>query len=144
MDCHFLLQGIFPTQGSKLGFPHCRQMLYCLSHQGSPFLFPFPSNSTPDHFHKGENYVLKYICVYTYIYTYYIYTHIHTHTQNPKTSLLKTPEQSFMSLEVTWPSKAWHDLTLSSSVSSCSMYPPYLFCIPLIYSALATLAHQFF
>ena len=31
----FLLQGIFLTQGSKLGLPHCRQTLYCLSHQGS-------------------------------------------------------------------------------------------------------------
>ena len=27
VDCHFLLQGIFPTQGSNLGLPHCRQML---------------------------------------------------------------------------------------------------------------------
>ena len=35
MDCHFLLQGIFPTQGSNPGLPHCRQMLYLLSHQGS-------------------------------------------------------------------------------------------------------------
>ena len=32
-----LLQGIFPTKGSNLGFLHCRQILYCLSHQGSPF-----------------------------------------------------------------------------------------------------------
>ena len=31
-----LLQGIFPTQGSNLGFPPCRQILYHLSHQGSP------------------------------------------------------------------------------------------------------------
>ena len=31
-----LLQGIFPTQGSNPGFPHCRQILYQLSHQGSP------------------------------------------------------------------------------------------------------------
>ena len=35
MDCHFLLQGIFPTQGSNPGLLHCRQTLYCLSHQGS-------------------------------------------------------------------------------------------------------------
>ena len=35
VDCHFLLQGIFPTQGSNLGLPHCRQRLYYLSHQGS-------------------------------------------------------------------------------------------------------------
>ena len=31
-----LLQGIFPTQGSNPGLPHCRQVLYQLSHQGSP------------------------------------------------------------------------------------------------------------
>ena len=32
-----LLQGIFPTQGSNPGPPHCRQILYHLSHQGSPW-----------------------------------------------------------------------------------------------------------
>ena len=31
VDCHFLLQGIFLTQGSNPGLPHCRQMLYRLS-----------------------------------------------------------------------------------------------------------------
>ena len=34
LGCHFLLQGIFPAQGSNLGLPHCRQILYHLSHQG--------------------------------------------------------------------------------------------------------------
>ena len=29
-----LLQGIFPTQGLNPGFPHCRQILYQLSHKG--------------------------------------------------------------------------------------------------------------
>ena len=33
--CQFLLQGIFPTQGSKPGLLHCRQILYRVSHQGS-------------------------------------------------------------------------------------------------------------
>ena len=37
MDCHALAKGIFPTQGSNLGLPHCRWILYQLSHQGSPF-----------------------------------------------------------------------------------------------------------
>ena len=37
VGCHFLLQGIFPTQGYDPGLPHCKQILYCLSHQGSPF-----------------------------------------------------------------------------------------------------------
>ena len=31
-----LLQGVFPTQGSNPGLPHCRQILYQLSHKGSP------------------------------------------------------------------------------------------------------------
>ena len=33
VGCHFLLQGIFPTQGSNPGLLHCRQTLYRLSHQ---------------------------------------------------------------------------------------------------------------
>ena len=36
VGCHALLQGIFPTQGSNPGLLHCRQILYHLSHQGSP------------------------------------------------------------------------------------------------------------
>ena len=31
VSCHFLLQRIFPTQGSNLGLLHCRQNLYRLS-----------------------------------------------------------------------------------------------------------------
>ena len=31
-----LLQGIFPTQGLNIGLRHCRQILYQLSHDGSP------------------------------------------------------------------------------------------------------------
>ena len=38
VDCHALLQGIFPTQGSKPSLPHCRWILYHLNHQGSPLL----------------------------------------------------------------------------------------------------------
>ena len=45
-----LLQGIFPTQGSNPGLPHCRQILYQLSHKGSPRIlkwvaYPFSSGS---------------------------------------------------------------------------------------------------
>ena len=32
VGCHFLLQGIFPTQGSNLHLLHQKQILYCLSH----------------------------------------------------------------------------------------------------------------
>ena len=33
-----LLQGIFPTQELNLGLLNCRQIPYCLSHQGSTVL----------------------------------------------------------------------------------------------------------
>ena len=35
VGCHFLLQGIFPTQGSNLGLLQWGQILYHLSHHGS-------------------------------------------------------------------------------------------------------------
>ena len=46
-----LLQGIFPTQGSNPGLPHCRQILYRLSHKGSPRVlewvaYPFSRGSS--------------------------------------------------------------------------------------------------
>ena len=46
-----LLQGIFPAQGWNPGLPHCRQMLYQLSHKGSPRIlewvaYPFSSGSS--------------------------------------------------------------------------------------------------
>ena len=48
---HALLQGIFPTQRLNLGLLHCRQILYCLSHQETPRIlqwvdYPFSSGST--------------------------------------------------------------------------------------------------
>ena len=52
VGCHFLLQGIFLTQESNLGLLHCRQTLYQLNYEGSP-----------------------YICIYTHTQTYiYIYS----------------------------------------------------------------------
>ena len=33
---HFLLQGVFPTQGSNPDLPHCKRILHQLSHHGSP------------------------------------------------------------------------------------------------------------
>ena len=37
--CHFLLQGIFLTQGPNPSLLHCKQTLYHLSHQGTPSQF---------------------------------------------------------------------------------------------------------
>ena len=61
---HFLLQGIFLTQGSNQGLLHCSQILYRLSHQESP------------HIYSMYICVCIYICVcvcmcvYIYIYIY--------------------------------------------------------------------------
>ena len=46
-----LLQGIFLTQGSNPGLPHCRWILYQLNHKGSPrilewIVYPFSSGSS--------------------------------------------------------------------------------------------------
>ena len=51
VGCHVLLQGIFLTQVSNLGLPHCRWILYCLNHQGSPRIlewvaYPFSRGSS--------------------------------------------------------------------------------------------------
>ena len=45
------LQGIFPTKGSNPGLSHCGQILYQLSHKGSPrrlewVVYPFSSRSS--------------------------------------------------------------------------------------------------
>ena len=38
VGCYALLQGVFSTQGSNLGLPHCRQILYHLSHCGGCYI----------------------------------------------------------------------------------------------------------
>ena len=54
--CHFLLQGICPTQGLNLGLLHCRQMLCPLSHLGSPCTHPNPiSNPSIDTLLKNSS-----------------------------------------------------------------------------------------
>ena len=53
VGCHSLLLGIFPNQGLNPGLLLCRQILYHLSHQGSPWIlecvaYPFSrGSSTP-------------------------------------------------------------------------------------------------
>ena len=42
----FLLQGIFPTQGLNPGLPHCRWILFQLSHKGSPRILEWVSYSS--------------------------------------------------------------------------------------------------
>ena len=53
-----LLQGILPTQGLNPGLLHCRQILYQLSHKGSPRIlewvaYPFSSRSSRPRYWTG-------------------------------------------------------------------------------------------
>ena len=51
VNCHALLQSIFPTQGLNPGLQHCRQILYHLNHQRNPRIlewvaYPFSRGSS--------------------------------------------------------------------------------------------------
>ena len=51
MSCHVLFQGIFPTQELNPGLPHCKWILYHLSHQKSQRIlervgYPFSRGSS--------------------------------------------------------------------------------------------------
>ena len=55
----FLLQGIFPIQGSNSGLLHCRQILYQLSHKESPrtlewIAFPFSRGFLTQESNRGS------------------------------------------------------------------------------------------
>ena len=47
----FFLQGIFPTQESNPGLPHCRRILYQLSHKGRPRILQW----VPYSFSRGSS-----------------------------------------------------------------------------------------
>ena len=58
----YLLQGIFPTLGLNPGSPHCRWILYQLSHNRSPRIlewvaYPFSSGSSWHRNQTGVSYI---------------------------------------------------------------------------------------
>ena len=67
VGCHFFLQGIFLIQGLNLGLLHYRQILYRLSHQGSP--------------HITHIYVCVCVCVCVCVYIY----------ETPSIKIMNTP-----------------------------------------------------
>ena len=67
--CHFLLQGIFPTQGLNPGLLHCKQILYQLSHKGSP-VYVVASISI---------FIIKYYCTIWIYHILFIHSAINEH-----------------------------------------------------------------
>ena len=51
----FLLQGVFPTQGSNSGLPHCRLILYQLSHNVSPRILERVADPFSSRFSQTRN-----------------------------------------------------------------------------------------
>ena len=47
---HFLLHGIFPTQGLNPGLPHCGWILYQLSHQESSMILEWVAYREATHY----------------------------------------------------------------------------------------------
>ena len=95
VGCHVLLQGIFPTQGSNPGLPYWRQIIYHLSHQGSPTIlewvaYPFSWGTSPPRKWASVSciagrfftiWATREAHVYVYVYTYtficvYVYVYV--------------------------------------------------------------------
>ena len=62
-----LLQGIFSTQGSNPNLLHCRQILYHLSHQGSP-RFYYINKNVQFMLYIGLIYILLFLIIVTFIF----------------------------------------------------------------------------
>ena len=62
VDCHALLQSIFPTQGLNSGLLRCRRILYQLCHQESPRIlewaaYPLSCQSSQPRNRTGVSYI---------------------------------------------------------------------------------------
>ena len=96
-----LFQGIFPTQGLNPGLSHCRQILYLLSHKGSPRIlewvaYPFSSRSSWPRNRTGvsciagrffTNWAIREACCITLFRIHFIFTltsvDMEVHVQRP-------------------------------------------------------------
>ena len=69
-----LLQGIFPSQGSNSGLPHCRWILYHLSHKGNTIVWPQVNNREGTRPHPStENWIKDLLNMASPIRTSFLY-----------------------------------------------------------------------
>ena len=107
-----LLQGIFPTQRSNRGLLHCRQILYQLSHKGSPTIlewvaYPFSRGSS-----RPRNRT-RVSCTAGRFFTNWVISHLHFCPQLVATALWGVgwdgecafPYSHHVSCDLIWPGK---------------------------------------
>ena len=102
--CHILLQGIFPTQVSNPGFPHCRQILYQFSHKGSPRIlewaaYSFSRGSSPPRNWTGV------ACIAGGFFTSWATREVCMHTHTYTGILLSHKTNEIIASAATWPNK---------------------------------------
>ena len=61
------------TQGLNPGLLHCRQILYCLSHQGSPTFTILCQFQLESKVKQSDIYIYIYIYIYLYFFRYFSY-----------------------------------------------------------------------
>ena len=100
VGCHALLQGIFPTQRSNPGLPHCRWILYHLSHQGSPWIlewvaYPFSRGSS-----RPRNWTVVSCFAVCVVFTISLGGSVGSKTCHPKMSLWHADYFRFKTIKV--------------------------------------------
>ena len=125
VGCHFLLQGIFPTQGlntSLLWLLHCRQILYPLSHQEAQIVYHLftylfcPSVNVFSYFKTvflwGTNLQTKIVFMYSYFCA-------SSYISQSKHHFPKSLMSALLSLSLSMPFYHILIIQLNSSVTVC-------------------------
>ena len=110
---HSLLQQIFPTQGLNPGLPHWKQILYQLSHQGSPRIlgwlaYPFSSGSSPPRNRTRVSCIAggfftswatrEILSIYTFNIQLYLFTYLNSNYESLVAQLVK----NLPAMQETW------------------------------------------
>ena len=97
VDCHVLLQGIFPTQGLNPGLLYFKQILYSLSHQGSRDSSQWSGHSFQEshvtyslEFHLG-NYYCALLYVQNFDFNKILNVYLHTLMWEKRNNARKSP-----------------------------------------------------
>ena len=128
---HSLLQQIFPTQGLNPGLPHWKQILYQLSHQGSPRIlgwlaYPFSSGSSPPRNWTRVSCIAggfftswatrEVLSIHTFNIQLYLFTYLNSNYESLVAQLVK----NLPAMQETWVSSLGHENPLEKRMATHS------------------------